>query len=63
MSPEQMKAFDRQLVKAGTVIFTPKELRILRQAMRIATEDGSLSGFAASRDIDRLAAKIERAMA
>jgi hypothetical protein len=40
--------------------FTSKELFLLRQAVRIATEDGSLSGFASDRTIQRLADKLEK---
>jgi methylase of polypeptide subunit release factors len=38
--------------------FTANELKLLREAVRIAAEDGSLSGFASEKAIDRLAEKI-----
>ena len=42
---------------------TKRELRLLRQALRIATGDGSLGAFASPHAIDRLAAKLEQEMA
>jgi len=42
---------------------TKRELRLLRQAMRIATEDGSLGAFASPHAIDRLARKLDKELA
>jgi len=42
--------------------FTAKELHILRQAIRIGVEDGSLTAFASMAAIQKLTDKIEAAL-
>ena len=40
-------------------IFTEKQLKLIRQALRIGTEDGSLSAFGADHEIESLKADID----
>jgi len=39
--------------------FTEKELKLIRQALRIGIEDGSLTGFGSVKEIEALAADVE----
>jgi hypothetical protein len=43
------------------ISFTPKEINILMQALRIDTEDGSIEEHAKISEVDRLRDKLQNA--
>ena len=47
-------------VKPREIEFTKNELTLLRQAFRIASEDGSINEMATTAELDALEAKLQR---